>query len=77
LKRQVRINAVFLFPALVSLGFKSGTPFLPELAKVCQSYFLDFLTTNGHQLTRIEANRFDFFLILVLLLVIEDALQIS
>jgi len=33
--------------------------------------------TGGQQLTRIEANRFDFFLILVLLLVIEDALQIS
>ena len=41
-----RINAGLLFPFLISLGFKSGTPFLPESAKVCQSYFEIFLTAE-------------------------------
>src|SRR5207249_8280065 len=34
-----RFNTVFLFPSLISLGLRSGVPFLPESAKVCQSYF--------------------------------------
>ena len=38
---------------------------------------LKFFNHEWTPIARIEANRFDFFLILVLLLVIEDALQIS
>ena len=35
-----RMNAIFLFPVLlISLGSKSGTPFLAEGAKTCQHYF--------------------------------------
>ena len=42
-----RINAGFLFPFfLISLGFKSGAPFLPESARACQSYFEIFLTAE-------------------------------
>src|SRR6266567_3224162 len=41
----VRIDATFPFPVLlISIGSKSGTPFLSETAKACQHYFSNFLT---------------------------------
>src|SRR6266404_4644264 len=40
-----RIDATFRFPVLlISIGSKSGTPFLSEPAKACQHYFANFLT---------------------------------
>jgi hypothetical protein len=40
-----RVDATFPFPVLlISIGSKSGTPFLSETAKACQHYFLNFLT---------------------------------
>jgi hypothetical protein len=40
-----RVDATFPFPVLlISIGSKSGTPFLPETAKACQHYFSDFLS---------------------------------
>jgi len=40
-----RADATFPFPVLlISIGSKSGTPFLSETAKACQHYFSNFLT---------------------------------
>jgi hypothetical protein len=39
-----RVNATFLLPVfLISLGSKTGAPFLPKSAKACQHYFEMFL----------------------------------
>jgi len=42
-----RVDVTFPFALLlISIGSKSGTPFLPESAKACQHYFSDFLIAD-------------------------------
>jgi hypothetical protein len=42
-----RVDATFPFPVLlITIGSKSGTPFLSEYAKTCQHYFSDFFTAG-------------------------------
>jgi len=42
-----RVDATFPFAVLlISIGSKSGTPFLPESAIACQHYFSDFFIAD-------------------------------
>ncbi len=45
-----RVDATFPFPVLlISIGSKSGTPFLSESAKECQYYFSDFFAATSQR----------------------------